>query len=85
MATERLYERIETQVRDLINSGTLKPGDKAHSLRRMSQRNQISLSTVSQGIRVTRTCASRITNSRPNGGTNTTSHDTGIYPIFPTL
>jgi hypothetical protein len=32
-----------------------------------------------------RPCGSRIANPRPNGRINTTSHNSGIYRILPTL
>ena len=40
------YETIRQNVLDMIESGALKPGDKAPSLRRLAWRMRVSLSTV---------------------------------------
>jgi len=43
-----LYEQVARQVRDMIDGGVLKPGDRAPSLRRMSEQARVSIATVSQ-------------------------------------
>ncbi len=47
-ADHYLYEQVEQRLRDQIETGVLKPGDKAPSLRRMSQQARVSLATVMQ-------------------------------------
>ncbi len=42
------YETVRQCVLDMLAAGTLKPGDKAPSLRRLAQLMRVSLSTVSQ-------------------------------------
>lgn len=43
-----LYEEVQAQVREMIDSGVLGPGDKAPSLRKMSRLCRVSIATVSQ-------------------------------------
>ncbi len=43
-----LYEQVERQVREMIDTGVLKPGDRVPSLRRMSRHNRVSIATVTQ-------------------------------------
>ena len=43
-----LYEQVEHQVRQLIDSGVLKPGERAPSLRRLSRQSRVSIATVTQ-------------------------------------
>jgi len=43
-----LYDQVSQHVMSLIQSGTLKPGDKAPSLRRLSKQLKVSISTSSQ-------------------------------------
>ncbi len=43
-----LYEDVSNLIVSMIESGTLKPGDKVPSLRKMSRRLNISIATVSQ-------------------------------------
>ncbi len=43
-----LYERVEQRVRSMIESGTLRPGDRAPSLRRLSKQEAVSVTTILQ-------------------------------------
>ena len=45
---EFLYEQVEHQVREMIDSGVLKPGDRAPSLRQLSRQSRVSIATASQ-------------------------------------
>lgn len=45
---EYLYEQIAGRITDLIRHGTLRPGEKLPSIRRLSQREKVSISTVMQ-------------------------------------
>ena len=44
--SEFLYRQVERHVRDLIDTGVLRPGDRAPSLRRMSRQADVSIATV---------------------------------------
>ena len=43
-----LYEKVQAQVREMIDSGVLKSGDRVPSLRKMSRQCRVSIATVSQ-------------------------------------
>jgi DNA-binding transcriptional MocR family regulator len=43
-----LYEQIAGKIRDLIEKGTLRPGEKVPSVRRMSTQERVSISTILQ-------------------------------------
>lgn len=43
-----LYDQVSRHISGLIDKGTLKPGDRAPSLRKLSQQLKVSISTVSQ-------------------------------------
>jgi DNA-binding transcriptional MocR family regulator len=43
-----LYQQVETQIMEMIDNGLLNPGDKLPSLRRLSIRMNLSLSTINQ-------------------------------------
>ena len=43
-----LYDRVTRHILDLVEKGTLKPGDRAPSLRGLSKQLRVSISTVSQ-------------------------------------
>jgi len=43
-----LYEQVEQQVRRMIDSGVLKPGDRAPSLRELARQSRVSIATVTQ-------------------------------------
>lgn len=45
---DHLYERVAHQITDLIERGTLRPGERIPSVRRFSAQNRISISTVMQ-------------------------------------
>jgi len=43
-----LYDQVIGHVRQLVDKGTLKPGDRAPSLRALSRQLRVSISTISQ-------------------------------------
>ena len=47
-----LYESVASDISTLINSGTLGPGDRVPSVRRLSQQKRVSISTVLQAYAV---------------------------------
>jgi DNA-binding transcriptional MocR family regulator len=47
-----LYESVASEISTLINSGTLEPGDRVPSVRRLSQQKRVSISTVLQAYAV---------------------------------
>jgi DNA-binding transcriptional MocR family regulator len=50
--THVLYESVASEISTLINSGTLEPGDRVPSVRRLSQQKRVSISTVLQAYAV---------------------------------
>jgi DNA-binding transcriptional MocR family regulator len=61
-----LYDQVSNHVLELVDSGVLKPGDKAPSLRKLSQQLRVSITTVSQGYAL---LAERgVLESRPQSG-----------------
>jgi DNA-binding transcriptional MocR family regulator len=49
---QMLYEEIARQIRELIAHGTLRPGERIPSVRRLSRQRDVSISTVLQAYRV---------------------------------
>jgi DNA-binding transcriptional regulator YhcF (GntR family) len=47
-ARQPLYEQVAGRIATLIESGTLRPGDRVPSLRRISDQQRVSLSTTLQ-------------------------------------
>lgn len=47
---ERLYEQVANSIRRLIEEGSLKPGDRVPSVRRLSRHQGVSISTVLQAF-----------------------------------
>jgi len=47
---ERLYEQVAGSIRQLIEEGSLKPGDRVPSVRRLSRHQGVSISTVLQAF-----------------------------------
>src|SRR5688572_12990193 len=47
-----LYESVASDISTLISSGTLLPGDRVPSVRRLSRQKRVSISTVLQAYRV---------------------------------
>ncbi|MGH7455257.1 MAG: GntR family transcriptional regulator, partial [bacterium] len=43
-----LYEQVAHEITDLIERGTLRPGERVPSVRRYSAQNRVSISTVMQ-------------------------------------
>ena len=60
------YERLVTEIRQLIQAGTLRPGDRIPSVRRMSAQRGVSIPTVLQAYRLLE--ARRIIGARPQSG-----------------
>ena len=66
-AIERFaYERLAADIGDLIRSGTLRPGDRVPSVRRMSASRGVSMPTVLQAYRLLE--ARRLIGARPQSG-----------------
>lgn len=49
---DTLYEQVVSRVRDLIESGTFRSGEKLPSVRKMSQQLKLSVSTILQAYRI---------------------------------
>src|SRR4029450_9157847 len=47
-----LYEQLGEQITRLIEMGTLRPGERVPSVRRLSAQHQVSISTVTQAYRL---------------------------------
>jgi len=60
------YERLAEDIVQLIQSGTFRPGDRIPSVRRMSRRKQVSISTVMQAYYVLE--ARGLIESQPRSG-----------------
>jgi DNA-binding transcriptional MocR family regulator len=66
-AAERFaYERLAADIGDLIRAGTLRPGDRVPSVRRMSVSRGVSIPTVLQAYRLLE--ARRFIGARPQSG-----------------
>jgi DNA-binding transcriptional MocR family regulator len=61
-----LYERLAAEIVELIRVGTLRPGDRLPSVRRMSARWRVSVPTVLQAYRLLE--ARRVIRARPRSG-----------------
>lgn len=57
------YERLVAEIRQSIEEGTLRPGDRIPSVRRMSAQRGVSIPTVLQAYRLLE--ARRIIGARP--------------------
>src|SRR5438876_10625942 len=51
-AHDRLYKQIALRIAELIEHGTLRPGARVPSVRELSERENVSISTVTQAYRV---------------------------------
>lgn len=60
------YERLTDHISELVRAGTLRPGDRLPSVRRMSAQRGVSVPTVLQAYRVLE--ARRVIRSRPRSG-----------------
>jgi DNA-binding transcriptional regulator YhcF (GntR family) len=60
------YERLVSDITGLIRAGTLRPGDRIPSVRRMSAQRGVSIPTVLQAYRVLE--ARRVIGARPQSG-----------------
>ena len=61
-----LYERLAAEIVELVRAGTLRPGDRVPSVRRMSERWGVSAPTVLQAYRLLE--ARRVIRARPRSG-----------------
>ena len=55
IATDRvdyLYDRVADEISRMVNRGTLRPGDRVPSIRKLSSTNGVSISTVLQAYLV---------------------------------
>lgn len=48
----RLYDRVATSICELIDRGTLRPGERVPSVRKFSTQQQVSIATVTQAYRL---------------------------------
>ncbi|TAK90134.1 MAG: GntR family transcriptional regulator, partial [Verrucomicrobia bacterium] len=48
----RRYERVASRISELIEHGTLRPGERVPSVRRYSEQEEVSISTVMQAYRL---------------------------------
>src|SRR5881296_3280279 len=51
-AHDRLYKQVALRISELIKHGTLRPGERIPSVRALSERESVSISTVMQAYRV---------------------------------
>ncbi len=49
---DKLYKRVARRISELIEHGTLRPGERIPSVRRLSEREEVSIATVMQAYRV---------------------------------
>lgn len=61
-----LYEQVAAEILELIRVGTLRPGERPPSVRRMSARWRVSVPTVLQAYRLLE--ARRVIRARPRSG-----------------
>ena len=61
-----LYHRVAEEIRALVRAGTLRPGDRVPSVRRLSRQHGVSVSTVLQAYQ--RLEASGVLEARPQSG-----------------
>jgi DNA-binding transcriptional MocR family regulator len=61
-----LYRQVAAHVRTLIEQGTLKPGDRVPSVRRLSRQQGVSISTVMEAFRLLEDC--KLVQARPRSG-----------------
>src|SRR2546428_5456011 len=49
---DRLYKQVALRIAELIEHGTLRPGERVPSVRELSEREEVSIATVMQAYRV---------------------------------
>src|SRR5499425_1643586 len=49
---EKLYEQVALRISELIEHGTLRPGERVPSVRRFSEQQDVSIATVMQAYRL---------------------------------
>src|ERR1051325_1411480 len=49
---DKLYERVALRISELIEHGTLRPGERVPSVRRFSEQQEVSIATVMQAYRL---------------------------------
>ena len=52
LADLRLYDRVATRISELIEHGTLRPGERVPSVRKYSAQQEVSIATVTQAYRM---------------------------------
>ena len=52
LADLRLYDRVATRISELIEHGTLRPGERVPSVRKYSEQQEVSIATVTQAYRM---------------------------------
>src|ERR1044071_4683600 len=51
-AQDKLYRQLALRIAELIEHGTLRPGERIPSVRELSEREEVSIATVMQAYRV---------------------------------
>ena len=51
-AHDRLYKQIALRIAELIEHGTMRPGERIPSVRELSEQEEVSIATVTQAYRV---------------------------------
>src|ERR1051325_4874088 len=64
--TESLYEQVALRISELIEHGTLRPGERVPSVRRCSEQQSVSIATVTQAYRLLESRG--IIEARPQSG-----------------
>ena len=49
---DKLYKQVALRIAELIEHGTLRPGERIPSVRELSEREEVSIATVTQAYRV---------------------------------
>src|SRR5258705_12338152 len=52
LGEENLYKQVALRISELIEHGTLRPGERVPSVRKCSQQQNVSISTVTQAYRL---------------------------------
>src|SRR5260221_12226765 len=63
---DTLYKRVALRISELVEHGTLRPGDQVPSIRRCSQQQNVSIATVTQAYRLLEDRG--VIESRPQSG-----------------
>src|ERR1043166_2255655 len=63
---DKLYKQVALRISELIEHGTLRPGERIPSVRELSEREEVSIATVMQAYRVLE--SRRLIEARPQSG-----------------